>query len=182
VVVPALFCTWKAVALLLRFLKSADPAALVKLVMLNTFVAPDKTLSEFPILLLAIVTVEAMELLVKLAALPLALALLTVIVLFVASLLLNVAAEPVELFDTTSDAAALALVTVVGPVRPILVPLWIVMAPAAELPIATVPFDVPVLILVLKLLEALMLVVAPEIVAPRLPVSNALNVLAPAKV
>ena len=53
----------------------------------------------------------------------------------------------------------------------------IVVAPStvvvdAELPIATVPVDVPVLMLVLKLLEAFKLMVAPEIVAPRLPVSS----------
>jgi len=39
----------------------------------------------------------------------------------------------------------------------------------AELPIATVPVEVPVLILVLLLEEALIEVVAPEMVAPPVP-------------
>lgn len=49
---------------------------------------------------------------------------------------------------------------------------WMVMVPAAELPIETAPVEVPVFILVAKLDEALIEVVAPRTVAPRLAVSS----------
>ena len=61
------------------------------------------------------------------------------------------------------------------PIPVVAVPLvLIVVAPStvvveAEFPIATVPVEVPVLIFVLKFDEALIDVVAPDIVAPRLP-------------
>ena len=52
-------------------------------------------------------------------------------------------------------------------------------APALELPSEIVPVEVPVLILVAKLEEALILVVAPVIVKPSCPVKSPAEVTAP---
>ena len=76
-------------------------------------------------------------------------------------------------------ADTLILVT---PVRPMLVPEVTAMAPALALPTVTVPLLVPVLIVVLKLEESFKDIAAPETVAPAVPVSSELKVLAPAKV
>lgn len=54
-----------------------------------------------------------------------------------------------------------------------------VMAPALLLPMLTAPVEVPVLMLVAKLEEALMLVVAPEMVAPAEPVRRPAEVIVP---
>jgi hypothetical protein len=58
------------------------------------------------------------------------------------------------------------------PVRVMAAPEVRPIAPAELFPMETAPVEVPVLILVAKLLEALILVVAPEMVAPRLPVRS----------
>jgi len=72
-------------------------------------------------------------------------------------------------------------VTVMAPVAvtPNVEPVVIPTAPAAELPILTAPVEVPVLMLVAKLLEALRLIAAPEIVAPNCPVKSCATVSAP---
>lgn len=63
------------------------------------------------------------------------------------------------------------------------VPDWIVMAcVVVVLPIVTAPVEVPVAMLTAKLLEALRLIAAPLIVAPRFPVNKALLVIASEKV
>jgi hypothetical protein len=71
---------------------------------------------------------------------------------------------------------------VVPEVRAMVLALCRAIAPAALLPILTAPVLVPVFIFVSKLEEVLMLVVAPEIVAPAEPVIRLENVLTPANV
>lgn len=71
-------------------------------------------------------------------------------------------------------------VTVVVPVTPIVEPDCSEIAPAAELPTVTDPVEVPVLMLVLKLLLTFRLIAAPLMFAPRLPVRSCDTVSAPA--
>ena len=93
------------------------------------------------------------------------------------ALALPIATAPVEvpvLMFVLLLAEALMLVTpwrliLVVAVRPMVLPLWREIAPAALLPMVTVPVEVPVLIDVLKLLLLLMLAAAPDTVRPPVP-------------
>lgn len=99
-------------------------------------------------------------------------------------------AAPVLTVNAVVEPAAKP-VTLVVPVRPMVLPLWMVIAPAAELPIPTVPvpvpfkmptlpLPVPVFIFVAKLLLAFRLTVAPVTVSPKLPVISCVTVSEPA--
>jgi len=91
---------------------------------------------------------------------------------------LNTATLPVLVELLTFKASPdVRPVMVVVPVRPIVLALCMVIAPAALLPMATAPVEVPVLMFVAKLLDALILVTAPLIVAPNWPVNRLLIVV-----
>ena len=96
----------------------------------------------------------------------------------VPGLLLPIPTRPVELPIYTGPVPLAAILVAAAPELLIfVVPSTVVVL--AELPTVTVPVEVPVLMLVLKLDDALIDVAAPDIVAPAAPVSSPDEVIVP---